>query len=138
MSSLGMLTEAIARLRALPADERRDAVTQLLPDLERIAVHPRVAEQTRLDLATRALRAVVPRAARPANVAEAMAAVHAAVAAGVRGRGRPAIGPATTVRLTEDTYAWLDEVARDRGLVDSAGQPLRGAAIRAVVEDARG
>lgn len=53
-----------------------------------------------------------------------------------RGRGRPAIGPATTVRLTENAYVWLDSVAREHGLLDSYGEPLRGAAIRAVVEEA--
>lgn len=135
MSSLSTLTEEIGRLRDLPADDRRDAVAQLLPDLEAVAGDEAVSAQTRLDLTTRALRVVAPRAARPSDIAEAVASVRAAVAA-TRGRGRPAIGPATTVRLTEDAYAWLDRLAQERGLLDSSGSPLRGAAIRAVVVEA--
>lgn len=134
--TLTELTRAASILRGLPASQRRETVIQLVPALTALAADEGVASETRVNLIVRALRAVSPRAQRPSTAPDALRALQDALA-GDRGPGRPPIGPPTTVRLTEDTYAWLDDEARRRGLLDTDGQPHRPRTIRAVIDDVR-
>lgn len=126
---------AITALRGVPAQQVRAAVTELLPDLRHLAADNRVDPATRIGLLTRAARILSPAAPRADTPAAALATLED-LAARDPGRGRPAIGPATTVRLTLAAYEALDEIARREGLVDGDGEPRRGAAIRMLVDEA--
>lgn len=96
-----------------------------------------IAAETRRSLAVRALRAVSPRAVAPETAQEA-GRVLADLLAADRGPGRPTIGPPTTVRLPADMYVWLDDLAKERGWVDAAGEAQRARTIRSVLDHARG
>lgn len=136
MKPLTVIAREVTALRDMPADERKRAVADLLPTLEEMAQFGSVDTETCINLLTRTLRAVSPRAERPSTVLGAAAALRAAVETD-RGVGRPAIGPPTTVRLPMETYEWLDEEARRRGILDRNGDPHRAGIIRAILEERR-
>lgn len=138
--SLSDLSRRAAELSRQSKPDRLAGAEQLLPELDRLADDTRVGVDTRLRVVTTVLRAVAgPGTARPATPAEGVALIRAALeqaTSGQRLRGRPAIGPATTVRFAQETYDWLEEQAEALGLLDKQGRPKLGATIRHFVEQA--
>ena len=129
------ITAAVAGLRGTPAEQVRGAVADLLPALQHLAGDVRVAEAQRIQLLTRAARALAPTTPRADTAAVAIATLEQLLATRP-GRGRPEIGPPTTVRLALDAYDDVDQAERAGQLVDAAGAPRRAAAIRLLVDEA--
>lgn len=136
MMTLTELTTAVNALRTTDSIGRHEQVGAIAPDLHLLASNRSIDEATRINLITKAARSLNSRAPR-ADTPEAALAVLTEAFQAPRGPGRPAIGPPTTVRMSAEAYAWLDEQARERGLLTRDGQPHRAGAIRAVIDEAR-
>lgn len=137
MAELSTLTAQVSALRTMPADDRHKAAAELVEDLAAIAADDHVTEETRLNLVTRVLRAVTsPNRAKPATVEAGMADLREALA-NRRGPGRPSTGEEVEYRIPSHLRGWVREQAKRRGLVNSNGEPIESAAVRAVLEEAR-
>jgi hypothetical protein len=144
-ASLGAVQRHIAIATKAPASERRGLVAAIMPDLEAVIADPQVTRETALALATRAARALDPRTPLIRDRGQAVHVLRQALADAAeepRGAGRPGIGPPTTIRLPYEVYDAVDEQARRDavagrpGVVDGAGQPIRAAMIRVLVDEA--
>jgi hypothetical protein len=113
------LTRQVSNLRGRPVGEAADDLAALAGDLAALADDQRVSDDTVTNLITRALRAVRPRAGRPADRLAALAALRKALAEGPRAPGRPTTGPARTVRAPMEVWAGVDGYAADRGISES-------------------
>lgn len=113
--TLTEITRAVAELRTMTAPARRAAAAALVPALARIAADDGIQEDGRTALLLRTLRAVAPSTARdvegrPDTPAAALAALMAALEADRR-PGRPPKGTAHTVRVDDDTWARVQDLA---------------------------
>lgn len=116
--TLTELTRAVGNLRNLPALERRAAVVELQPELANLFADERVAADTRVNLVTRALRAIAPRAPRPSNPDEAFVALQMAIDAD-RKPGRPAEGSPHTIRVPDEVWNAVRAKATAEGVSES-------------------
>ncbi len=120
VSGLADLSRQVAALRGRPVAEAAAVVADLVDDLANVAADERVEADTATGLITRALRAIRPRAARPADRHAALAALRQAVAEGPRPPHRPAVGSPRTVRVDDGVWATVGDYAARRGLSESA------------------
>lgn len=127
------LTRQISGLRGRPVDEATGIVADLADNLATLAENQQVADDTATNLITRAVRAIRPRTARPADRHAALSALRQALAEGPRGPGRPATtGPARTVRAPVEVWDAVDAYAAAHGVSESrAAAELLAAGLRA-------
>lgn len=117
--NLTELTRQVGALRGMPAAAAAGIVASIIDDLTDVAHDDRIDDDTAAGLLTRALRAIHPHTERPAHRHAALDALRIALADGPRPQGRPAKGPARTVRAAEDVWAEVDEYAAVWGVSQS-------------------
>lgn len=117
---LTTLTRQVAALRGRSVADAATDLADLVDHLAAVAADERIADETATNLIARALRAIRPRAPRPAGRHEAVAELRAALAEGPRGPHRAPVGPARTVRAPEAVWAAVDDYAATNGLSGSA------------------
>ncbi len=136
--SLSAMFDVVNALRSEPFAGRSAKLNALLPDLEEAAAEENYGEEHRINLLAKAIRLIRPAAPRPATVAAARDLLRqlTTVEIGVRGPGRPGIGPATTVRFPTEVYDQITVEAIADGHIDGQGRPIQAAAIRDLVVEA--
>jgi hypothetical protein len=116
----------------MPAAQAAGVLAGLVDDLAAVVGDDRVEDSTALGLATRALRAVRPRAPRPTDRYAALAELRTALAEGPRTSGRPPVGKPRTIRVPDELWAQVEAYARDHGVSESrAGCDLIEAGLKA-------
>ncbi len=118
--NLTTLSNRVAELRGVTVADAAQALTDLYPDLEKLTSEERIGDDNLIDLLTRALRAVRPRALRCDSPEQALKALREALDEGPRAPGRPPSArpkaEGRTVRLYRDVDLAVVVLAAQTGV----------------------